>query len=263
MPDYTAGPRAKIERAKEHIEQFSSEWSHSLRHVEPYRYFAEDERETGDLVYRVVIDEKTPAILQHLGLVIGDAIHNLRSALDLLACQMVIENGGTPTRFTYFPIADSRKEFETGGPKKVKGASEDAIKLLREIRPYKGGNIPLYRLHRLDIADKHRLLLTVGSAHESTRVSMRIGDWESGSIRLSPGPKIFPLKDNGEIYRVPVEYRQAAEKQPQPEFFFEIAFGDGEIVKGEPVFETLYALLGEVEQIVESYDALFWGDIPF
>ena len=258
----TDGPRAKIERAKEHIEQFSAEWSTALRDVEPYRYFSEDDPDTGDRVYRVEVDDDTPAILQRLGLIIGDAVHNLRAALDLLAWQIVVANEGKPTRFTYFPIADSRKEFESGGPKKVKGASEDAIELLWKIRPYKGGNVPLYRLHRLDIADKHRLLLTVGSAHLTTKVSYRLGSWQSGDIHLTPRARTFPLKNKAELYRVPRAFRQSAENQPEPEFIFEIAFGDGEIVKGEPVIPTLNALVGEVEQIIESYDVLLW-DIPF
>src|SRR5438132_5583994 len=42
------------------------------------------------------------------------------------------------------------------------GAAIDAL------RPYKGGNDVLWQLHELNNVDKHRLILTVGSALRST-----------------------------------------------------------------------------------------------
>jgi hypothetical protein len=257
----TVGPWAKIERAKEHIEQFSREWDWFLRDVEPYRVLSEEDPEMGDLVYRVEVDDEVPAMLKRSSLIIGDSIHNLRSALDLLACQIVEDNGGTVKRSTGFPISESREEFETSGLKKINGASEDSIKLLWKVRPYKRGNEALYCLHRLDIADKHRLLLTVGSAHPSIKVTYRRPGWSSRPITLRPRDRTFPLKNKAELYRVRRAFRQSAENQSEPEFVFEIAFGDGEIVKGEPVVPMLNQLVGAAEQVVEIFESL--DDIPF
>jgi hypothetical protein len=44
-------------------------------------------------------------------LIIGDALHNLRSALDLMYYQLVVSGGGTPTDWTHFPIEDTRKRL--------------------------------------------------------------------------------------------------------------------------------------------------------
>jgi hypothetical protein len=53
-----------------------------------------------------------------------DAVHNLRSSLDLLACVLVRANGKTSVNNTYFPINADRKTFEADGLKKIKGASQ-------------------------------------------------------------------------------------------------------------------------------------------
>jgi hypothetical protein len=168
----------------------------------------------------------------------------------------VEDGGGRPSRGTYFPIADSWKEFEAAGHKKVQGASKNAVELIRQIRPYKGGNNTLWRLHRLDIADKHRLLITVGSSYQSFRTAYRLGEWESPTINLVPRTRLFPLVDKAELYRVPVKLRESAENQPEPEFIFDIALGEREVVQGEPIFQALTAYVRAVREAVELFAPL-------
>ena len=40
-------------------------------------------------------------------LILGDLLHNLRSALDHLAWQLVVDGGGTPSQDTNFPVCCS------------------------------------------------------------------------------------------------------------------------------------------------------------
>jgi len=42
-----------------------------------------------------------------------------------------------------------------------------------------------------------------------------------------------------------------------PEFVFEVAFGEGEVVKGEPLIPTLYKLVWFVEGFVGLFPPLF------
>jgi hypothetical protein len=63
---------------------------------------------------------------------------------------------------TGFPIAENEATYRKlvkGG--KIDGMRESAIKRINAFAPYKGGNDALWRIHELDNADKHRLLLTV------------------------------------------------------------------------------------------------------
>ena len=44
-------------------------------------------------------------------LITGDALHNLRSALDLLFYQAMHESTGTTDKYTRFPIRDERRNL--------------------------------------------------------------------------------------------------------------------------------------------------------
>jgi hypothetical protein len=59
--------------------------------------------------------------------------------------------------------APSTPEEEKSFARKVKGMRKEASDLIRMIKPYKGADDTLWRLHRLNNIDKHRLLVTVGA----------------------------------------------------------------------------------------------------
>jgi hypothetical protein len=62
-----------------------------------------------------------------------------------------------------FPIGrdfDNYKALKKGGA--VAGMSPEAKKAIDDLRPYKGGNEALWRIHQFDIVDKHRHLLIAG-----------------------------------------------------------------------------------------------------
>src|SRR5918995_3001656 len=96
--DRLAGVRLKIERARKHIRDLETETSAYLNSSpHPYQLRAEDDPATGDEVYRVRVLFPIP---ESIPLIVGDAVHNLRSALDHLAWQLVESGGGEPGRDT-------------------------------------------------------------------------------------------------------------------------------------------------------------------
>jgi len=95
-------------------------------------------------------------------LVIGDAIHNLRSALDVLLRQTIIRFGGTPEKRTTFPIRKGREELEAALGELEKKAALEICNLIRDdIKPYRDGNYAIWALHHLDILDKHQFIIPV------------------------------------------------------------------------------------------------------
>ncbi len=103
--------------------------------------------------------------------VTGDIVHNLRSALDHVAWQLVVLDNGQPTRETAFPLHDSATN-ERGNPRvlTIKPGIRDAgiMAAVEAMQPYaeaRHGHDPrtdaLGIVGRLDNIDKHRLLLTV------------------------------------------------------------------------------------------------------
>jgi hypothetical protein len=95
--------------------------------------------------------------------IIGDCLHNLRSALDYLAWQLVLASGSTPTSRTGFPIRHKRADRAAMA---IDGlANATILKVVESLQPYHGLDVgtQLGRLHRLDIADKHRQLLVAAA----------------------------------------------------------------------------------------------------
>lgn len=100
------------------------------------------------------------------GTLVGDAMHNARSALDHLACRLVERNGQTPTRTTAFPIWDEkpvsanvRSRFES----RIQGMSSADKKSVRALQPYHNPSSResalLVALAALDNLDKHNDLV--------------------------------------------------------------------------------------------------------
>ncbi len=151
---------------------------------------------------------------------------------------------------------------------------EAAVKLIKKAKPYQGPDNPLGRLHELDIADKHKLLVPVGILHNRTVKSFTLDQFFAANpgatevtmeevVTLPAGivtPDIpFPVKDGAEIYRIPARLRSdpVAQMHMYPKFEFEIAFGEVEVDEGEPVIPTLHQLIEFVERFVKLFPPLF------
>jgi hypothetical protein len=264
QPDFS-GVWVKLERAKEHINDLEARVQ-TFKQAKPYRAFRYCELDTGDLVFEVKASDQPPL---WWSAILGDAIHNLRSSLDLLVCELVDAAGNSVKTTTGFPIMKDADAFASNSLRKVKGAPETAVELIKAAKPYKGGNDAFWRLHQLDITDKHKLLVPVGMAnvtiiYDILRIIANNPDLvdelttpQELSIPLdisTPEPR-FPLEDGAELYRVPARDRDDPMTQMHmyPEFVFEVAFGEGEVVKGEPLFPTLHQLAQFVEDFVKRF----------
>ena len=192
----------KIERADKHIAEFEK-----CVLTLPNAYAA-------TLTYNLKIRDKTiqsavryhlpnaAAIQAKLALVIGDAIHNLRTALDF-AWIAAFGHFNIPTNhFSKFPILRTAKELTTALEKrKVNIASPDLYKgIVSEIKPYPGGNDDIWAIHSLDILDKHQLLIPL--MHMVAVTGIVLED-EKGNIVphqfqwISEGGSLFvPLREN-------------------------------------------------------------------
>lgn len=183
--------RAKVERAKQHLRDLEIERDRFLK-ADPYRVVHERDAETGHHVYRVY-DLKTPP--GELGLIAGDVIHNLRSALDHLVYALVVANGIDPTgkRAIAFPIHDDAASYVARSGGQIKLASQSAITAINATEPYQGGRgEALWLLHYLDIADKHHALLT--SLVNVTGVHLRIPGYWQREFRSSAEISILNLR---------------------------------------------------------------------
>jgi len=159
------GPRAKLDRAHEHLKALDLE---TRKAFGPQPVFIADEFdfEARCHVMRLHIREIGDTL--RLGTIVGDLIHNVRSALDqaawLVACRSnPVEKLWQPdiARQIAFPLTWKPRKFRSHGV--MPFIADDAKAVLEGLQPYKGGDTPeaLGRLDTLWNIDKHRVLHSV------------------------------------------------------------------------------------------------------
>src|SRR5579862_4046917 len=229
--------REKIERADKYIKDFKAELA-SFNATQPYSLRVDVEGEPRKpSVHILKADPLPPSAC----LILGDAIHNLRSALDYLACSLVRANRTEPTPKTEFPILDgplttTKREARFAG--KVEGMRKDVIQAIRDIHPYKGGNDTLWRLHRLDVIDKHNMLVTgFGSITAVGRLPSIQGRWDGNRFLGVPG--IPPVMEAGQKFTVSTMEVAGFEVKKNTGFFAEIVFHEPGVAEGYPVILAL------------------------
>jgi hypothetical protein len=242
----------KTERAEQHVDDLCAR-IRAFFETNPYQVIFEDDPKTGDRVFRVRVVSKVPL---EIAAAFGDVIHNLRSALDHLAYQLVLANGATPTTSTAYPVCKDVKDYKTKGASKVQGMSGAAVDLIDATKPYKGGNDDLWRLHQLDIIDKHRLLITAGGlcpviALDFTPLA-RSQDPEMIGVQLPtialPTRNQSIVEDGTEIHRIP-RFAEHPDMHTQPQFPPDIAINEPTVGCTESVPQTLdkfFRLVGGV-----------------
>lgn len=252
------GARVKLARASRHIAELENNAREYLASA-PFTLLRVDEP-NGDLLWRVKINRPTPL---EWSAIVGDTVHNLRSALDLIAWQLVEHNGAQPSRDTCFPITQSAAgQYEQALQRALNGAHQKAIRLIRRLRPFAGGNSALGQLHALDITDKHRLILVVGATHKNLVIKMKMKvPWQDAPVvfpplALNPADRQFPLQDGAEVFRIHAAAR--SDTLSEHDIVFELAFGDVAEVKGMPLVDTLRSMHRHVSRIVDIVDEHFF-----
>jgi hypothetical protein len=156
--------RRKVERAMEHIRDLNN----LLKAFSESSFYSVSVKEhRGHNCIALEID-KSRFDMTRCALIIGDALHNLKSALDILYYQIFDTAApGSADHRTRFPIRGGREELINaidGGLKKKDLTENNRVALIVDllldvVQPYKAGNLPLWSLHELNILDKHQLLI--------------------------------------------------------------------------------------------------------
>jgi hypothetical protein len=121
--------------------------------------------------------------------IVGDTIHNLRSALDFIASAIVSAGGDNPERPPmYFPMNETRQALISSAEyRRIERVAPDlALLIADEIRPYKDTNYQLWALNRVDRMDKHRILVPTVMRSYHVVVGIR-EDQENDPPPVAPG----------------------------------------------------------------------------
>jgi hypothetical protein len=248
------GPLRKTQWAKQHIDYLEAHIRDFIKGG-PYELVTEDQDDTGGVRYSVRVHRDPPP---EWGLIIGDAIHNLRSALDhVVYTHIERATAETPGRDIGFPVFDSEEKFNKEFGRKVKGASAEVVNLIQLAKPYPEGTKALWQLHMLDIIDKHQLLIPVGASAQYNTIEWMVSPgFKPVTIESFPASsKVYPLKDGAILGAVvPAITPPNTHMHVRAKFLFQVAFGEGQIVEGEAVIKALNDFADLVEGIVLSFE---------
>ena len=157
----------------------------------PFEFRAESAPRGGNSVEHrlfAVVRESPPRTLAPI---IGDAIHNIRSALDYLVYELAPPEVRA-TGSTQFPIFRDEDGFKTRGSKMLTGITGDERMLIERAQPYIASNPPrhdpLAILQKLSNDDKHRLLVPMIAAVSSQNVWVGADNADIEFTHIASGP---------------------------------------------------------------------------
>jgi hypothetical protein len=168
---------------------------------------------------------------RYLGVLIGETVQNLRTALDYLVFGLAwFDSGPDIERKTQFPIEDRPQGFSGRRNSFLKGVSDEHVAAIERLQPYNGG-LWLANLRTLSNLDKHNVLAVAAGIQGHGIVPVGLSDEHAkaaGGFR-KPG-------DMGMYYKFPIA----------------ITFPDG-----APVIEILQLLKTEMRSVLEAFKPEF------
>jgi hypothetical protein len=189
---------AKLERAKAHSEALRAD-IHEVGQGNRYRIPVTFEKDADTGGGRLVIGE-VPAHPAKWGLMLGDAIHNYRCALDHAWWELAIRQlGRQPTekeaRAIQFPINKPTSAWAPGNY--VKWVGKAATKVARDAQPDRGLDAkelhPFEALRRLSNEDKHRFVHPTVNVYHAMEFEIRFGGEEG---------KVYPDAELGTFIKI-------------------------------------------------------------
>jgi hypothetical protein len=273
------GIRFKIDRAKKQIYEFNREIVSGAINVSgkdlraTYEFTANTTTAVpvSDLIFSIQGD--APPVPFIFSILAAECCHHLRSALDHLVYQLVIEQTKKPPTFnSAFPIVGKGKkvkkawrnpvqEYEAQTSRLVQDLSPNAAGLIEHFQPLKRGATyhedPLWILNELNNTDKHRIILL--AVHKVSTYSITVTSrGKAVTARFSPGIR---YERGAEIGRMPFHDPpfDNAQVSAEGDLVLEIAFND---VCGQgqvSVIPLLTQLAGYVSGVVETFATEFKG----
>jgi hypothetical protein len=240
----------KVKRAQKHIDDLKCAFDRFIE-THPHTFVFGNDTDTNTRSVEVRFGEAIPT---EFSLILGDAIHNLRTALDHATWELIGIDGGTQDRQTAFPSRRTKIEYETACHG-IKTPCDDTKKFLIALAAYEGGaGEILYALNRLDNADKHTVLTPVIGMARVGEIKVVQPNGETimrmTNCRFSMGPdgRSRLVREPGNGYKVEIDQ--------DSNVALDIFFGDIEFFKTLPLIETLMDLRYAVTNIIGQFKEL-------
>jgi hypothetical protein len=245
--------KLKVIRAAEHLKSLEGE---AIRYFagNPGSIVTETEDKSGRIILRFVAVTPVPAIVP---IIVGDAIQNLRSALDYLVWELVLAAKNVPTEKNMFPICTSPEAFKDQIARgRLTGIAPDALTEIETLQPHYYGQkcegAPIRVIDAFCNINKHRrVLLTVLAVHVART---QITSSESGT---SVQEILSPRYHDAEIAVGPVPSKAGETVEMKGDFISFITFDEG-AAKGMDISGVLNQLWHFVDKaLLPKFEKFF------
>ncbi len=242
--------RLKIERAKQHINDLHSRIL-AFADTDFYSLSVDKNIKTGNYGLKVQVGKPLP---DDFALIIGDAAHNLKSALDVALNEVIFRRLKRYDDYTTFPFRKSRDSLVNAiNGALIRQASKEVTNfIVNVVKPYEGGNDALGCLHNLNVLDKHRLLLPVmqvtsiiGFCAEDDRRNQ----WVNMNLIMTRNRTVTMFETAGNI-----KITNKGKAIPL------VLFDKGLPMEGKPVVPSLQQLTELVSDIIEGIERIFLAE---
>ncbi len=235
------GPRAKIDRAREHAQALDTE-SQAFIRSNPYRTTYGTDPNNGDHIWRVEVMRAPP---MRLSILVGDVVHNLRSCLDHLVWQLSLTTTPAPYERAEFPIYSvkfdpKRNEcFDKRGREKLRDVPILAQKIIESVQPYHMDArriwpyLHLALIHEISNTDKHRIvLIPMPSVAGFNLPPSAVVGFQSQGPLLPLGLNLVPTGEDGyEVFRLPGTVALSPQEKEKVKFAFDVTVQTSETGK--------------------------------
>ena len=184
----------------------------------------------------------------------GDVVHNLHSAIDILYCDILRHEGHGVNEHSKWPFRRTRAELAgafNGRKGQSRLRSEIVNLIVDSIQTYRGGRgDALYALHDLNIEDKHMLLLPTINITEVDGVEFVDATGIIGKFQFKAwGASFFGTGAHSRVEAATdiVEIKNAGKAA------FDVLFGQGACC-GKPLTPTLCELSQHVVETVDTVE---------
>jgi hypothetical protein len=236
------GSRIKMKRANTHIADLEAR-IRDFQERKPFHVLVNEDADGMQSPCCEIREDIDP----YWGAVIGDAAHNLRSALDLMINDLAAADQRGKARF---PIVKDEDAW-TRARKRMGQVSPSIEAEIKALQPYLGGDERLRDLHLLDIEDKHALLLPAAAIvvvkdFSGTQVGTG-GTMSVGEMRITAS--------KAGMHPLGVRVHRMLGFQFHNDFNLaaEIVFGDTDPLPGAPILPTLKGFAEAVAKVVDAF----------
>lgn len=232
--------KLKVQWANSHADELNRVFAAFLK-SDFYTFSNERDAETG--YYRMEVSNKK-AMPMAVPLLLGDIIHNLRTALDHAATSIVGDG-----RDAYFPFHRNLINFISAEgqivctkTKLIEQAMPELGRfIIDEIKPYEAGNAVLWKLTKLDAINKHKFLLPTVELTSVTAYDLY--DSQHGNS-IGQITAIVGSGENAKLVRSFGKFEVRGKIEPA----FEVLFGKDTFFDNQPIVETLFNISNAVSE---------------